>query len=67
MADINVTFTEVQPIQIVVTEDQPINVDIGDGLSSLIYSIFTPDEDGKRITKMYVKNGKLKIKYEGGE
>jgi len=67
MADINVTITEAQPIQIIVTEAEPINITIEDGLYSLISSIFAPDEDGHKITKLYIKNGKLKVKYEDGD
>lgn len=29
--------------------------------------IFEPDEDGKKVTKVQIKNGKLDIQYEGGE
>lgn len=38
-------------------------------LNSSFGSIFVPDEDGKQIVKMQVKNGKLDIQYEdeGGE
>ena len=67
MADINVEITEETPINVNITEETPIEIKITDGLSPLFASIFEPDEDGKRITKMYVKDGKLKVKYEGGE
>ncbi len=30
-------------------------------------AIFEPDEEGKKIVKIQVKNGKLDIQYEGGE
>lgn len=29
-------------------------------------AIFEPDEDGKKVIKIQVKNGKLDIQYEGG-
>ena len=67
MADINVVVTDTTQINVVVGDAQPINVELGGELSSIIYNIFIPDEDGQRITKMYIKNGKLKVKYESGE
>jgi len=67
MADINVTVTDATQIHVVVSDAQPINVELGGELSSIIYNIFIPDEDGQRIKKMYVKNGKLKVKYEDGD
>jgi len=67
MADINVTVIDAAQIQVIVSDVQPINIEITDGVSSLINSIFIPDEDGKRVKKMYVKDGKLKVKYEDGD
>lgn len=32
-----------------------------------VLAIFKPDEDGKVVVKVQVKNGKLDIQYEGGE
>lgn len=32
-----------------------------------VLSIFEPDESGKKIVKVQVKDGKLDIQYEGGE
>jgi len=67
MADINVTVVDTAHIHVTVSDAQPINVELGEGLASIIYNIFVPDEDGQRIRKMYIKNGKLKVKYEDGE
>ena len=32
-----------------------------------LLKIFEPDEDGKEVIKLQVKNGKLEIEYEDGE
>ena len=66
--EIKVKVVEEESIHINITEETPIIVQIDGGGSSYDFSdIFSPDEDGKRITKMYIKNGKLKVKYEDGE
>jgi len=56
-----------QIINIKIVESEPINVVINEANPTQIASIFEPDEDGKRIVKVQVKNGKLDIQYEGGE
>ena len=67
MADVNVTVVVEEVLHFTITEAQPMNITIEGGGSSLLDDIFDPDESGYRITKMYIKNGKLKIKYESGE
>ena len=67
MSDVNVIITEAEPINIIITEEQPINVTIEKVISSTLDSVFTPDEDGHRVIKIYIKDGKLKIKYESGD
>ena len=65
MSDINITIIEAEPIVFVIGEEQPINIIIEEKLSSILDSVFVPDdEDGLRIKKIYIKDGKLKIKYE---
>ena len=66
MSDINVTITEVEPIQVVVTEEI-IRVVITDKVPFLPASILEPDADGEKVLKIQVKNKKLDIRYEGGE
>ena len=66
MSDVNVIITEAEPINVTITEGQPINVII-EKVYPLSDSIFIPDEDGLKIKKIYVLNGKLKIKYESGD
>lgn len=57
MPDIKVQIVEAEPINVVIVEATPTQV----------AKIFHPDEDGKRIVKVQVKNGKLDIQYERGE
>lgn len=51
-------------INVKIIESEPINVVINEGTPSLVESIFEPEVEGKRITKLQVKNGKLEVKYE---
>ena len=67
MADVNLQITESEQITIQVVEGTPINITVSEGTPALLSGIFNPDESGYKITKLYVKDGKLKIKYEDGE
>lgn len=65
--DIIVKIIDETVINVNIAEETSIVVNIDDVVPALSSSIFVPDEDGLRIVKMYIKNGKLKVKYEGGE
>ena len=65
--DIIVKIVEVETISVNITEETPIIVNIDDKVSTLLSDVFIPDEDGLKITKIYIKDGKLKVKYEDGE
>jgi len=65
--DIIVKIVEEETISVNITEETPIIVNIYDKVSTLLSDVFIPDENGLKITKIYIKDGKLKVKYEDGE
>lgn len=65
--EVIVRVIEEETINVSITEETPIIIELDDGVPGWLSDIFVPDEDGLRITKMYIKNGKLKVKYEDGE
>lgn len=74
MPDINVKIEEPEaiiikigepePINIQIVESEPINVTINEMAPTLISDIFNPPEGGKRITKLFWKDGKFHGEYE---
>lgn len=65
--DIIVKIIDETVINVNIAEETSIVINIDDVVPALSSNIFVPDEDGLRIVKMYIKDGKLKVKYEGGE
>jgi len=64
MPDINVIITEQEAINIQIIEAEPINITIKEMTPTLISDIFDPPEGGKRITKLFWKDGKFHGEYE---
>lgn len=63
MPDINVAITEQESINIQIVEVEPINIVISQVVPDQIASIFEPPEGGKRITKLFFKDGKVNGQY----
>jgi len=61
---INIKIDEPEPINIQIVESEPINVIINEMAPTLISDIFNPPEGGKRITKLFFKDGKFHGEYE---
>lgn len=59
MPDINIKIEEPEPINIQIIESEPINIIINEMAPTLISDIFNPPEGGKRITKLFFKEGKV--------
>lgn len=64
MPDINVKIEEPEAINIQIIESEAINVTINEMAPTLISDIFNPLEGGKRITKLFFKDGKFQGEYE---
>ena len=61
---INMQIIESEPINIQVIESEPINITINEMAPTLISDIFNPPEGGKRVTKLFWKDGKFQGEYE---
>jgi len=63
MPDINIVIAEQEAINIQIIESEPINISINEATPAQIASIFEPPEGGKRITKLFFKDGKFHGEY----
>lgn len=68
MADIiNVTIKEPEKITVRVIEAEPIKVTVNERTPTEVATIFNPPDGGKRITKIFWKDGKFHGEYEDEE
>jgi hypothetical protein len=64
MADIiKIDITEPEIINIQIIESEPINIEIKETVMTGLASIFEPPEGGKRIIKLFWKDGKFQGEY----
>ena len=63
--NIIIRIIEAEPIQIRIIEPAPISANIiMESVPSEIGNIFIPEFEGHKVTRLYVKDHKLKVEYE---
>lgn len=64
MADIiKIDIMEPEIINIQIIESEPINIEIKETIMTGLAAIFEPPQGGKRITKLFWKDGKFRGEY----